>query len=252
MFGAIWFVIGSVLQASAFQFAQLVVGRFIGGIGIGILSSTAPMYISEIAPPNVRGALLVFESNLIVLGVIIMFYIVRWPVFSIGLTLSTDICHTPYRQRLVVPAAVHRSDGSLHCSNWHSLGAALLASLARIEGPDMEALDSLCRLRNLPQTDPRVQAEWLTIRAEAIRNREVVVEAHPNKTGLSLEVATWGDMFKPALIRKTMIGIMLMLFQQFVGINAVSVQIASPPKVPHLHAGHPRITPRHCHVHTHN
>jgi hypothetical protein len=35
------------------------------------------MYISEISPPNVRGALLVLESNLIVLGVIIMFYIVR-------------------------------------------------------------------------------------------------------------------------------------------------------------------------------
>jgi MFS family permease len=55
------------------------VGRFIGGIGIGILSSTAPMYISEISPPNVRGALLVLESNLIVLGVIIMFYIVGTP-----------------------------------------------------------------------------------------------------------------------------------------------------------------------------
>jgi MFS family permease len=57
---------------------MLVVGRFIGGVGIGLLSSTAPMYISEIAPPNVRGALLALEGSTIVIGIVIMFYIVSW------------------------------------------------------------------------------------------------------------------------------------------------------------------------------
>jgi MFS family permease len=52
-------------------------GRFIGGIGVGVLSSTAPMYISEISPPNVRGAFLVLEGASIVIGVVVMFYIVR-------------------------------------------------------------------------------------------------------------------------------------------------------------------------------
>lgn len=93
----------------------------------------------------------------------------------------------------------------------------------------MEALESLSRLRSLPKEDPRVQAEWITIRAEAIHNREVLVAAHPSLQGLDwrselkLEAASWADMFRPKLIRQTMIGIMLMFFQQFVGINAVSI-----------------------------
>lgn len=74
-FGSVWFIIGSVIQASSYGFAQLVVGRFVGGIGIGVLSSTAPMYISEIAPPNIRGAFLVLEGATIVIGIVIMFYI---------------------------------------------------------------------------------------------------------------------------------------------------------------------------------
>ena len=75
-FGTIWFIIGSVIQAAAMNFPMLVVGRFVGGIGIGVLSSTAPIYISEIAPPNVRGAFLVLEGASIVIGIVIMFYIV--------------------------------------------------------------------------------------------------------------------------------------------------------------------------------
>jgi MFS family permease len=74
--GSVWFIVGSIIQAASFSYAQLVVGRFIGGVGIGFLSSVAPMYISEIAPPNVRGAFLALEGATIVIGIVIMFYIV--------------------------------------------------------------------------------------------------------------------------------------------------------------------------------
>lgn len=74
----------SVLQSASYSFAQLVVGRFIGGIGIGVLSSTAPTYISEIAPPNIRGALLVLEQFSIVLGIVVMYYIVSQIIGNTG------------------------------------------------------------------------------------------------------------------------------------------------------------------------
>lgn len=70
MLGTIWFIIGSTLQTSAFHFAQLVVGRFIGGVGIGTLACVAPLFIGEIAPPHLRGSMLVFESWMVVLGVV--------------------------------------------------------------------------------------------------------------------------------------------------------------------------------------
>jgi hypothetical protein len=90
----------------------------------------------------------------------------------------------------------------------------------------------LVRLRGLPDTDPRVQAEWIVIRSEAIQSREVVVLAHPSLQGdslvneIKLEAVAWVDMFRSKIIKRTMIGIMLMVFQQFQGINAVSSLIS--------------------------
>lgn len=93
-------------------------------------------------------------------------------------------------------------------------------------GRDKEALESLVRLRGLPDSDPRVQAEWITIRADAIRHHETIVMQHPSLTGeegggfvssLKLEAAAWLDMFKPGVFQRTIIGIMLMLFQQMQG-----------------------------------
>lgn len=96
-------------------------------------------------------------------------------------------------------------------------------------GRDQDALDALVRLRRLPSSDPRLQAEWITIRAEAIQQREVVITSHPHLQGGSgvvqdfkLEMHAWFDMFKPNIIARTMIGVMLMVFQQLQGINAVS------------------------------
>jgi MFS family permease len=43
------FTIGSILQTAAVDYAMLTVARFIGGVGIGMLSMVAPLYISEIS-----------------------------------------------------------------------------------------------------------------------------------------------------------------------------------------------------------
>ena len=43
------FTIGSVLQTAAMNYAMLTVARTIGGLGIGMLSMVAPLYISEIS-----------------------------------------------------------------------------------------------------------------------------------------------------------------------------------------------------------
>ena len=43
------FTIGSVLQTAAVDYAMLTVARLIGGVGIGMLSMVAPLYISEIS-----------------------------------------------------------------------------------------------------------------------------------------------------------------------------------------------------------
>ncbi len=70
--GALYFV-GAVGSGLATNVAMFIVARVIGGLGIGISTVAAPLYISEIAPPKQRGRLTgMFQFN-IVLGILIAF-----------------------------------------------------------------------------------------------------------------------------------------------------------------------------------
>ena len=75
MLAVLTFIVGSTLQTAAVNYPMLTVARLIGGIGIGILSAVAPLYISEISPPEIRGTLLVLEEFSIVAGIVIAFWI---------------------------------------------------------------------------------------------------------------------------------------------------------------------------------
>jgi len=53
--GGIVIIIGMVIASSAHGVPQLVVGRFVLGLGISIMTVAAPAYSIEIAPPHWRG-----------------------------------------------------------------------------------------------------------------------------------------------------------------------------------------------------
>ena len=75
---------------SAFAFGpwDLIVARFIGGLGVGASSIAAPVYIAEIAPPERRGQLGgLFQFN-IVLGMVVSQF-VNWGIGSAGLGDAT-------------------------------------------------------------------------------------------------------------------------------------------------------------------
>jgi MFS transporter, SP family, arabinose:H+ symporter len=70
--GVLYFV-GAVGSGLAPNVATFIVARVIGGLGIGISTVVAPMYISEIAPPRYRGRLAgMFQFN-IVFGILIAY-----------------------------------------------------------------------------------------------------------------------------------------------------------------------------------
>ena len=67
------YIVGALGSAFAENVAIFIAARFIGGLGIGISTVVAPMYIAEIAPPKGRGRLGgMFQFN-IVLGILIAF-----------------------------------------------------------------------------------------------------------------------------------------------------------------------------------
>jgi MFS family permease len=67
------FLVSAIASALAPNASFFIVARFVGGLGIGISTVAAPMYISEIAPPEKRGRLAAMFQLNIVLGIVIAF-----------------------------------------------------------------------------------------------------------------------------------------------------------------------------------
>ena len=69
------FTAGSIICAVAGSLPVLVVGRLAIGFAIGVASYTAPLYISEMAPPNLRGALVTLNQLAITSGILLAYVI---------------------------------------------------------------------------------------------------------------------------------------------------------------------------------
>ena len=69
----IFFLIGSLWSAMSTEVYGFMAARFIGGVAIGVSTVAAPLYISEISPPESRGRLAgMFQFN-IVFGILVAF-----------------------------------------------------------------------------------------------------------------------------------------------------------------------------------
>ncbi len=69
----ILYLISAVASAFAPEVYSFMIARFIGGLGVGICTVAAPLYIAEISPPKYRGRLAgMFQFN-IVFGILVAF-----------------------------------------------------------------------------------------------------------------------------------------------------------------------------------
>jgi SP family xylose:H+ symportor-like MFS transporter len=54
---------------------SFVIYRIVGGIGVGLASMLSPMYIAEIAPANVRGKLVSWNQFAIIFGMLVIYFV---------------------------------------------------------------------------------------------------------------------------------------------------------------------------------
>ncbi|KAL1731223.1 general substrate transporter [Schizophyllum commune] len=217
--GTIWFMVGSAIQTATYSYAQLVVGRFVGGVGIGLLSCAAPLYISEIAPPNIRGGLLALEEVMIITGIIVAY----WLTFGTRYVDSDLSWRLPFGLQ-ILPGLVLFTGLFFLPNSPRWLG---------MQGRSDDCLRTIAKLRNLPEDDPRVHAEYIGIVTEVDVMREAAARRHPKLhaeeaagrrsfwADVKLEVAGWRDALDKRYIKRTNVGCGVVFFQQFVGINAL-------------------------------
>ncbi|KAL0334757.1 UNVERIFIED_CONTAM: Polyol transporter 5 [Sesamum radiatum] len=67
------FLFGALLMGLATNYAFLMVGRFVAGIGVGYALMIAPVYTAEVAPASCRGLLLSFPELFINIGAVVGF-----------------------------------------------------------------------------------------------------------------------------------------------------------------------------------
>ena len=72
---AIIFLIGTYFMVSAHNLTSLLIGRFIQGLGVGIVSVASPLYIAEISPTQSRGMLVSFNQLAITIGILIAYVV---------------------------------------------------------------------------------------------------------------------------------------------------------------------------------
>lgn len=188
---ALLFATSAILSALPNNLIQFSLARLIGGFGVGAASMISPMYISEMAPSNIRGRLVTFYQLAIVLGINLV-YFVNLQIAGSGDELWN--IDTGWRYMLaseVIPAVLF-----------------LIALIFVPESPRwLIANDHESKARDiLTKINGPAQAQ------------EIVSEVQDS---LQEEQGTLRELFATGYRIAIIIGVVLAIFSQITGINAI-------------------------------
>ncbi|KAH4069890.1 hypothetical protein HBH50_105800 [Parastagonospora nodorum] len=217
------FIVGVVVQITAIAGGhnEILAGRFITGIGVGSLSVIVPMYNSECAPPEVRGALVALQQLAITFGIMISFWINYGTNYIGGTTLETQS-----NAAWLVPICLQLLPAFILLIGmiWMPFSPRWLMHHGREE----EARSNLASLRNLPADHELIELEFLEIKAQSMFEKRSLAEAFPHLqeqtawNSFKLQFVAIGALFKTkAMFKRVIVATVTMFFQQWSGINAV-------------------------------
>lgn len=180
---AIIFAIFAVFTGLATGLVTFAAARFVVGIAVGIASMVTPLYLAEVAPPKIRGAIVTLNQLAIVLGIVIAYY------------------------------ADYLFSGS---GNWRGMfisavAPALVLLLALIILPESPRwLAAHGRMTDAARILQRVESADLV--PQHLREIEEVTRA---------DRLAFRDLFTPRFRKALVAGVGLAIFQQITGVNAI-------------------------------
>lgn len=199
MIAAVLFLVSALLAGAAGSSAVFILARFLGGLGVGAASVLSPVYISEVTPAEIRGRLSSVQQIMIITGLTGAFFANYALAHIAGGSQATLWGGYPAWRWMfwmqVIPAAIYF--------------VALLAipespRYLVVGGRDAEALAVLTRLFGADAAARKVEEIRATLVAD---HRPRFADLKDPATG-KLRPIIWA-------------GVMLAVFQQFVGINIV-------------------------------
>ena len=185
LLSSVIFAGGALVSAAAGGTELLVIARLVVGVAIGLASATAPVYISEVAPPDIRGRLVTFFQLSVTIGILV--------AYIVGLVFEPS---EGWRWMLglgAVPAIV--------------LGVGMLRMPQSprwlvMVGENYKARAVLEKIR---ESDPaKIDEEMAEI-----------------SDSLVAEPGGWRDLMQPVVKAALVVGVGLAILQQVSGINTV-------------------------------
>ncbi|WP_316769904.1 sugar porter family MFS transporter [Pedobacter frigiditerrae] len=197
---AILFIVSALGCAIMPNLSGVIISRLIGGIGIGIASNVVPLYISEIAPSAIRGRLVTYYQFALTFGILVAY------LSNAALLSGVSV------QELTTSGLTNIFNAEV----WRGmLGLGVIPALLFFFG-----------LLMIPES-PRwlIQkgrtAEGVSIISRITNQPKAEIEAGLSKQNTKNDKGSYKDLFAPGVRKALVIGILLPLFSQFSGINAI-------------------------------
>ncbi|HMQ08941.1 MAG TPA: sugar porter family MFS transporter [Saprospiraceae bacterium] len=191
MVTAVLFGISAIGSAVPTNLTQFAIARFVGGLGVGAASMLSPLYITEMAPASIRGRLVSLYQLAIVLGILLIFFI-NLLVQGIG----DESWNTEYGWRYMLGSETLPAIGFL------------VAILYIPESP-----------RWLMKNGNESQARNVLLKINSIESTQHIIEEIRNT--LHEQKGTLRELFSGRFKKAIFIGVILAIFSQVQGINAI-------------------------------
>ena len=194
---AILFVAGALVQGMSDVHALFVAARFAGGMAVGAASVMSPLYISEVAPANIRGRMSTVQQVMIIIGLtaafLVNYFLARQAGNSLGELGGIEAWRWMYLAQ-AIPAVVF-----LVALFFIPESPRYLVSRGR-EDAARKVLTSLSGAEVAERKIGEIRASFAQGRRPSFA-----------------DVTSKATVFRPIVWA----GIMLATFQQFVGINII-------------------------------
>lgn len=194
-----FWMVGAAIQSSSQNRAQLIIGRFISGVGVGFGSSVAPVYGSEMAPRKIRGFIGGLFQFSVTLGILIMFYI------SYGLHFINGVGSFRIAWALQIVPGLFLFVGCFfipESPRW----------LAK-QGYWDDAEDIVAKVQAKgDRENPDVLIEITEIK------EQIMIDEH-------IKAFTYADLFKKKYLLRTVTAIFAQIWQQLTGMNTLMYYI---------------------------
>lgn len=200
MFSSAVYFLGSLLTALAPNFPVMVIGRLLFGIGIGLAMHSAPMYIAETSPSQIRGTLISLKEFFIVIGMLFG--------YIVGSLCVDVVAGWRYMYATASPICVVMGAGM-----WWLPSSPRWLLLCTVQGKNNisdvreTAISCLCRLRGQAIHDAA--------------SEEIDGILHELSHDYQGRQATIAEIFRGKYLKALIIGVGLLFFQQVTGQPSV-------------------------------